>query len=163
MTGYIRPSMEDTYRSKVTCITSKDKDCLCVYMDSVGGSKMLKVCVQSMCLSFFISMIVGPDITLGASVVATLEGDNATLICGTNLTGNPEPTIQWMDNNNTEVRRNDSRFVFNDGPEIVSLDISNVTVEDDGMWICNVQVENVSEVQQNITLVVVGKEHKILM
>ena len=120
---------------------------------------MCAVCV----FILFISWTDGPDITLGPSVVATLEGDNATLVCGTNLTGNPEPTVQWMDNNNTEVRRNDSRFVFDDGPEIVSLSIFNVTVEDDGIWRCIVQVENASEVQQNVTLTAVGKDDKILM
>ena len=121
-------------------------------------------CMCAVCVFIlFFSWTDGPDITLGPSVVATLEGDNATLVCGTNLTGNPEPTVQWMDNNNTEVRRNDSRFVFDDGPEIVSLSIFNVTVEDDGIWRCVVQVENASEVQQNVTLTAVGKDDKILM
>ena len=106
-----------------------------------------------------------PSITLGPSIAASVSGDNVTLICGTNLTGNPEPTIQWIDNNNTEVNRSDSRFVFGDGPEIVSLTIYNVTVEDEGVWRCSVQVENITDadIEHNITLTVVGKTCKTLV
>ena len=106
-----------------------------------------------------------PNITLGPSIAASVSGDNVTLICGTNLTGNPEPTIQWIDNNNTEVNRSDSRFVFVDGPEIVSLTIYNVTVEDEGVWRCSVQVENITDadIEHNITLTVVGKTCKTLV
>ena len=32
--------------------------------------------------------------------VAVLEGDSATLVCGTDLTGNPMPSVSWRDNNN---------------------------------------------------------------
>ena len=106
-----------------------------------------------------------PSITLGPSIAASVSGDNVTLICGTNLTGNPEPTIQWIDNNNTEVNRSDGRFVFGDGPEIVSLMIYNVTVEDEGVWRCSVQVGNITDadIEHNITLTVVGKTCKTLV
>ena len=49
--------------------------------------------------------------------------------------------------------------MFGDGPEIVSLMIYNVTVEDEGVWRCIVQVENItdSDIEHNVTLTVVGK------
>ena len=34
-----------------------------------------------------------------ADPVAVLEGDPVTLVCGTDLTGNPIPIVQWTDNN----------------------------------------------------------------
>lgn len=108
---------------------------------------------------------VAPNITLGPSIAAAVSGDNVTLICGTNVTGNPEPTIQWIDNNNTAVNRSDGRFVFVDGPEIVSLMVYNVTEEDEGVWRCIVQVENITDadIEHNITLTVVGKTCKTLV
>lgn len=104
---------------------------------------------------------VAPSITLGPSIAASVSGDNVTLVCGTNVTGNPQPTIQWIDNNNTEVEISDSRFMFVDGPEVVSLTIYNVTVEDEGVWRCIVRVENISDsdIEHNITLTVVGKTY----
>ena len=104
---------------------------------------------------------VAPNITLGPSIAASVSGDNVTLVCGTNVTGNPQPTIQWIDNNNAEVNRSDSRFTFVDGPEVVSLTIYNVTVEDEGVWRCIVRVENISDsdIEHNITLTVVGKTY----
>ena len=108
---------------------------------------------------------VAPNITLGPSIAAAVSGDNVTLICGTNVTGNPEPTIEWIDNNNTEVNRSDGRFVFVDGPEIVSLIVYNVTEEDEGVWRCIVQVENITDadIEHNVTLTVVGKTCKTLV
>ena len=35
----------------------------------------------------------------GSGTVAVLEGETATLVCGTDLTGNPLPTVTWRDNN----------------------------------------------------------------
>ena len=35
----------------------------------------------------------------GSGTVAVLEGETATLVCGTDLTGNPFPNITWRDNN----------------------------------------------------------------
>ena len=34
----------------------------------------------------------------GSVSVPVLEGEPATLVCGTDLTGNPTPTITWTDN-----------------------------------------------------------------
>ena len=34
----------------------------------------------------------------GSVSVPVLEGESATLVCGTDLTGNPTPTITWTDN-----------------------------------------------------------------
>ena len=34
----------------------------------------------------------------GSGTVAVVEGETATLICGTGLMGNPLPTISWTDN-----------------------------------------------------------------
>ena len=35
--------------------------------------------------------------------VAVVEGDPVTLVCGTDLTGNPLPLIVWRDNNAMSV------------------------------------------------------------
>ena len=35
--------------------------------------------------------------------VAVVEGDTVTLVCGTDLTGNPLPLIVWRDNNAMSV------------------------------------------------------------
>ena len=32
-----------------------------------------------------------------------LEGETATLVCGTDLTGNPLPNITWTDNNDRSI------------------------------------------------------------
>ena len=32
-----------------------------------------------------------------------LEGETATLVCGTDLTGNPLPNITWTDNSNRSI------------------------------------------------------------
>ena len=39
----------------------------------------------------------------GSGTVAVLEGDSATLVCGTDLTGNPIPSVSWRDNNDRSV------------------------------------------------------------
>ena len=35
----------------------------------------------------------------GSETVAVVEGESATLVCGTGLSGNPLPTLTWTDNN----------------------------------------------------------------
>ena len=45
--------------------------------------------------------VVGAGLTIpvGSESVVVLEGDSVTLVCGTDLTGNPIPNITWTDNN----------------------------------------------------------------
>ena len=37
--------------------------------------------------------------------VAVLEGDSATLVCGTDLTGNPMPSVSWKDSSGRYISR----------------------------------------------------------
>ena len=57
-------------------------------------------------LSLYLSLhaIVGAGLS-GEDVrrVAVVEGDPVTLVCGTDLTGNPLPLIVWRDNNAMSV------------------------------------------------------------
>ena len=47
----------------------------------------------------------------GSVSVPVLEGESATLVCGTDLTGNPTPTITWTDNTGRLVNTRTLTFV----------------------------------------------------
>ena len=83
---------------------------------------------------------------------AVLEGGDITLVCGSNVDGNPIPTISWTDNNGTAV---------SDGPEFsgsntLMLAITGVTRNQTGNWTCNVE-NSVANFERQILLVVVGE------
>ena len=62
----------------------------------VHNSTLLVLCVS---LSVIVCAVgAGLTIPPGSESVAVLEGESVTLVCGTNLTGNPIPTITWTDN-----------------------------------------------------------------
>ena len=42
---------------------------------------------------------VGAGLSGGSGSQEALEGDSITLLCGTQLTGNPLPVVAWTDNN----------------------------------------------------------------
>ena len=44
--------------------------------------------------------------------------------------------MEWRDNNNTLLTNETKRFTFEDGPEVVSLTIEEVQIEDSGNWSC---------------------------
>ena len=49
--------------------------------------------------TFLLSSTVEAGLGGSADPVAVLEGDPVTLVCGTDLTGNPIPLVQWTANN----------------------------------------------------------------
>ena len=65
---------------------------LCMYM---------YVCVlfYNMCVVYMYVSAVGAGLSGGGGSQGALEGDNVTLLCGTQLTGNPLPVVAWTDNN----------------------------------------------------------------
>ena len=109
--------------------------------------------------------------------MAVVEGESATLVCGTGLSGYPFPNITWTDNNGRFVH---ILYLFNptkpfrevvEGGRIslscskkkVSLTLEITTMEDSGDWNCSAQVYETDSlkfgqpVERNIHLVVVGK------
>jgi hypothetical protein len=71
--------------------------------------------------------------------VAVLEGDSVTLVCGTDLTGNPIPTVVWRDSSGSEVSSG-GRFTLSSGREVVSITVNITNREDAGNWTCTAQV-----------------------
>lgn len=99
----------------------------------------------------------GPELVKGPSVVAVALDTSAKLMCGENLVSRPEPTITWRDNNGAVVNPASTRFSQDDGPSLLSLTITGVTMGDAGSWVCVVTVENVGMTEHSINLIVVGK------
>ena len=113
----------------------------------------------------FLSHSVGPefdDDIESPSDAAVLQNDTVTLVCGENLTGFPNPDIEWRDNNGALIS-NGGRYTFSDSPDVVSLTISDTTANDAGNWSCNVSVTGPNgestdiQLGRIIELVVVGK------
>ena len=93
---------------------------------------------------------------------ATLLEDNVTLICGTNLVGNPEPIVHWLSNTGNEVSPNDKSFSISNGSQVVSLTIFNANLSSAGNWSCilSLNAPNGSTIQQqqrNLILTIVGE------
>lgn len=93
----------------------------------------------------------GPELREPESeTFAVLQNTDVTLICGTNLDGNPKPSIRWFSNIGTEIDQDNSNFSINSGPELVSLTIFNTTLSNTGTWNCVISalVPNETENQQ---------------
>jgi hypothetical protein len=75
----------------------------------------------------------------GSGTVAVVEGESATLVCGTGLSGNPLPTLTWTDNTGREVVE-EGRISLSTGRELVSLTLSSTRQNDTGYWNCSAQV-----------------------
>ena len=80
-----------------------------------------------------------------------LISENVSLLCGTNLTGYPQPTVRWL--LNSEVVLSGNRYTYSDGPDVVQLNISNVSLNDNGEWTCqisNTHEEDKKEIQTHL-------------
>ncbi|CAI8043848.1 Hemicentin-2 [Geodia barretti] len=75
----------------------------------------------------------------GSGTVAVVEGESATLVCGTGLSGNPLPTLTWTDNTG-RVATAGGRTSLSTGREVVSLTLSSTRQYDTGYWNCSAQV-----------------------
>ena len=62
-----------------------------------------------------------------------------SLICGHDLKSNPSAIISWTNPNRKPVT-SDEKFTMNNGPEEVSLEITNIGKGDNGTWSCTVEV-----------------------
>ena len=83
---------------------------------------------------------------------AVLVAADITLVCGTNIVGNPTPTISWMNNNGVIV--SDGNGVS--GSMTLSLTVTSVTRDQAGNWTCTV-ANSLGSIQHLISLTVVGE------
>ena len=98
-------------------------------------------------------------ITAGRSQVAAVQGQPfpVSLQCGTNLRGNPFPTVQWKSSNGTVVTSG-GRYAMDNGPSNVQLNISNVDWNSNGTWMCILSNGILSSIVVNMSLFVLGKD-----
>ena len=83
----------------------------------------------------------------------------ATLLCGTNLTGYPEVTVEWRNNNGTTLTNETNGFTLIRGPQI-ALIIDPARLEDSGRWVCVLKnTEGSKEVEINLQ---VGGTNRLL-
>ena len=98
----------------------------------------------------------GPEIEEENPSFVAVENDNVTLSCGTMLVGNPTPVIEWTDNEGNVISTN-NKYIFNNGPDVVSLVIIDTELIDSGNWTCRlITSETGGEVQRIVTLTVIG-------
>lgn len=81
----------------------------------------------------------GPEITDGPKQHFVLSGDSVSLVCGYNLDSNPPAIITWTDPKGDRVVNN-GRYILDDGPKVVQLNISTTSKSDSGIWVCSVLV-----------------------
>lgn len=99
----------------------------------------------------------GPDIIRGPSDIVKVQGDDAVLVCGRELSSNPPAMVVWSDNNGNSVDPRSTRILLTSSQGFVSLSVTSIAEGDSGEWTCIIQVENVRTVQYSITLTVLGK------
>lgn len=76
-----------------------------------------------------------PEIVPGPSEVEGRRGQPLMLLCGTNLDGNPRPTISWIDPKGRTVQ-NSSHYRYIDDAMGVVLNLSCLSHYDVGNWMC---------------------------
>lgn len=100
-----------------------------------------------------------PEISNGPSRQHATFGDPVSLICGYNLKSNPPSSVTWSNPRGERVL-NSEKYSMDDGPEVVQLNISNVTESDGGTWKCSLQIldKDVDQKENmfNISLSVLG-------
>ena len=86
-----------------------------------------------------IAFIDGPEMQESEEHFYALLGSPVSLVCGYNLIANPSPEVSWTDPQNKQVA-NGSRYVMENGPEVVRLNIVKASESDNGTWSCTVNV-----------------------
>ena len=102
-------------------------------------------------------------------------GDCLSLVCGTGLDSNPQPTITWTAPDRTVIT-DGPRHSLDNRPEIVRLNFTSTILSDAGMWSCDIRTESdqyvVSDgslvrmdptvigtlIQHHIELIIIGKQ-----
>lgn len=85
--------------------------------------------------------LVGPIIHDGDTILAVKLLQPLSLLCGTELMGNPAPSIEWFDPNNESVSNTFREELSNDDETGIRLNISDALEVDDGIWTCIIKVE----------------------
>ena len=93
----------------------------------------------------------GPELVPGPAMQFALLNDPVSLTCGYNLDSNPPVNISWTDPHGNVIHNSDW-YIQDNGPEIVRLNVTNVTNNDNGTWKCNYGNANFE-----LTLIVVGQ------
>lgn len=75
-----------------------------------------------------------PSITPGPGRYAVLKDGTITLVCGSNPTGNPPPSVHWIDNVGGEHPERSSRISLS--IDRLRLTVTRVRPSDDGDWLC---------------------------
>ncbi len=60
-------------------------------------------------------------------------------MCGYSLISHPSPAVSWTDPQHKQVA-NSSRYLVDDGPGVVQLNITEASKGDNGTWKCTVSV-----------------------
>ena len=77
----------------------------------------------------------------GPSKQYVVLNDSLSLVCGTGLDSNPQAIITWTAPDGTTVMDN-VRYDLENGPDIVRLNITHTTLNDSGIWSCDVTVRS---------------------
>ena len=80
-------------------------------------------------------------VTQGPTRHYILLGDSLSLVCGTGLDSNPQPTITWIAPDGITIVDN-ARYEFDNGPDIVKLNFTNTVLSDAGVWTCDATVSS---------------------
>ena len=101
--------------------------------------------------------------------------DSVSLVCGTGLDSNPQATITWTAPDGTTIVGS-ARYHLENGPSFVRLTFTNATVNDNGVWRCEIVVMSerhilsggqfilrdqvlIGTIAQSIQLTVIGELH----
>ena len=83
-----------------------------------------------------------------------------SLICGYKLRSNPQAQITWT-NPSENIVQNGERYILDDGPEVVRLNISSANKSDGGKWRCRCTLftndSREKSLFRDVILTVVGK------
>ena len=85
-------------------------------------------------------MLDGPTMNKGQKTYSVYAGENVTLICGTDLIRNLEPTITWTNPQKRSIESS-SHYEITERPN-VTLTINNVTESDGGIWKCTIEINS---------------------
>ena len=77
----------------------------------------------------------------------TLSGDHSSLVCGRGLDSNPQATITWTSPDGMIV--DNARYDLENGSDIVRLNFSQTTLNDSGVWTCELVVRSERHVVTN--------------
>ena len=110
---------------------------------------------------------------LGPTQRYVLLGDPLSLVCGRGLDSNPQADVAWTAPDGMTISDN-ARYDLENGPDVVRLNFTHTILSDNGVWMCNIQVESErsivssgnlvrgdaavvgTPIQQNIQLTVIG-------